>query len=340
MPSKRLGYESRKKSFWHLPKVNAVHKLTLPVKATCTSVVALSAILIYVNVYYGLVFALLATNLATLWYYSRNEKPIIAQPGRFHMKYKYNEEQTNNAKYEIICADAVQWLNSQTVLDGYVVTSLPDYSEMQHLTLEQWKEWFTNTVQLICEKMPSDSTCIFYQTDVKITHQAQYGEKKRVVCEEYIDKSYLCQLGASRANVKLLWHKNFLLSYVGAVKFGRPNFSHMLCFGKDKVDKLEQFSLPDVLDRGDMIYPKATGINACLIAMFHCKNAGAKTIIDPFCGKGSILLAANYFGLDAIGVDIGTTRCREAKKMRENSMQHFIDVVQAKSFMAKPSKEN
>ena len=35
-------------------------------------------------------------------------------------------------------------------------------------------------------------------------------------------------------------------------------------------------------------------------------------ILDPFCGEGSVLAAANALGIDAVGVDSSRKRCRHA----------------------------
>ncbi len=160
----------------------------------------------------------------------------------------------------------------------------------------------------------------------------------RSLCTEWVDKTRLCFLGAENTrnnNIKLLWHKIMLRAPIGTVLMAHPGYSHMICFGKGKnvFDNISKRPLPDVLDRGDMLYPKAMGINACMLAMIFCKEAGATTIVDPFCGKGSVLLAANYVGLDAIGVDISATRCRNAKSMRQHSMEDFVKCVQTRSFM-------
>ena len=36
------------------------------------------------------------------------------------------------------------------------------------------------------------------------------------------------------------------------------------------------------------------------------------TILDPFCGEGSVLAAANVRGVEAVGVDLSRKRCRHA----------------------------
>jgi hypothetical protein len=39
------------------------------------------------------------------------------------------------------------------------------------------------------------------------------------------------------------------------------------------------------------------------------------TIIDPFCGYGSVLAIANEAGLHSVGVDKSRTRCRRAERL-------------------------
>jgi hypothetical protein len=36
-------------------------------------------------------------------------------------------------------------------------------------------------------------------------------------------------------------------------------------------------------------------------------------VVDPFCGRGTVLAVANAMGFDAIGVDLSAKRCRAAR---------------------------
>jgi len=60
-----------------------------------------------------------------------------------------------------------------------------------------------------------------------------------------------------------------------------------------------------------MTWPKAIGLDACIVGMSFLKNAArVDTVIDPFCGQGTVLAVANYMGLNAIGVEISSKRSR------------------------------
>ena len=63
-----------------------------------------------------------------------------------------------------------------------------------------------------------------------------------IVVEEWLDKSFLCSLGAQNAGVRLLWHKIELLDAVGTRKCGRPTYSHALCYSREGCYGLEDNS--------------------------------------------------------------------------------------------------
>jgi tRNA G10 N-methylase Trm11 len=41
----------------------------------------------------------------------------------------------------------------------------------------------------------------------------------------------------------------------------------------------------------------------------------AKVVVDPFCGVGTVLAAANALGLDALGVEKNRKRAEEARAL-------------------------
>lgn len=203
-------------------------------------------------------------------------------------------------------AEAVAWLEAQPRFgpDASVVTSMPDSSEIPALGFDGWRQWFTRTAELICAKVHDDAVAIFYQTDVKLDGR-------------WVDKGFLVSLGAERAGSHCLWHKVVCRAPAGITTFGRPAYAHLLCFSRHKrLAKAESFA--DVLPRlGEMTWARAMGLEACeAIAQFLVKFTATKTVIDPFCGVGTMLAVANRHGLDAIGVELSNKRAEKARELQ------------------------
>ena len=58
------------------------------------------------------------------------------------------------------------------------------------------------------------------------------------------------------------------------------------------------------------------GVKACLDACQFVKcETTTRTVVDPFCGWGTVLAVANALGLDAVGVDIAPRMCGRARKL-------------------------
>lgn len=107
---------------------------------------------------------------------------------------------------EVICADAIQWLDG---IDSFtneesVFTSLPDIIELPEIyhgyLVDDYKEWFCNTIGKIMTKLCVGSYIILLQSDTRMTNT-----KNEVY--EWIDKSHLASLAASRNGCTLVWHK-------------------------------------------------------------------------------------------------------------------------------------
>ena len=200
------------------------------------------------------------------------------------------------------CVDAIEWLNKADITpDSSLLGSLPDISEFPTLTLAEWKTWFINTAELILSRCPDDGVTIFYQSDIKYEGL-------------WVDKAYLCQKAAEKIGHELLWHKVLCRAPAGTITFGRPAYSHLLCFSKKFRMDLSK-SLPDVLpDLGDKTWERGMGLNACvLIGKFLSEQTKTKTLINPFCGQGSMLATANAFGLNAIGIEKSPKRAEKAR---------------------------
>ncbi len=200
--------------------------------------------------------------------------------------------------------DGVAWLAAAPLPPTHaVVTSLPDHSELPGLGLDGWRRWFVDTAALACAQVADEAVTIFYQTDVK--HDGRW-----------VDKGFLVSLGAERAGSHLLWHKIACRVAPGATTFGRPAYAHVLCFSRG-LRLLPGQASPDVLPQlGEMTWSRAMGVDVChAIATFLAAHTACRTVVDPFCGVGTMLAVANAHGLDAIGVELSRRRARRARQL-------------------------
>jgi hypothetical protein len=204
----------------------------------------------------------------------------------------------------VICGDGLAYLERGRLPSGHaVVTSMPDVSELSRLRFDDWREWFVSAAASVCGAVADDAVAIFYQSDIK-----REGR--------WVDKGFLVQLGAERAGAHLLWHKVVCRAPAGVTTKGRPAYAHLLCFSRT-LTLDPQRSTPDVLPRlGEMTWPKAMGLDAChAVCRFLIDNTTCRTIVDPFCGVGTMLAVANAWGLDAVGVEIAPKRAARAEAL-------------------------
>jgi hypothetical protein len=112
----------------------------------------------------------------------------------------------------------------------------------------------------------------------------------------------------------LLWHKIVCRAPAGVTTFGRPSYAHLLCFSRELTLSKQQASA-DVLPRlGAMTWARAMGVAACeATCAFLLAHTACRTVVDPFCGVGSMLAVANAYGMDAIGVELSPKRAARAR---------------------------
>jgi hypothetical protein len=184
------------------------------------------------------------------------------------------------------------------------ITSMPDASEFTSLSLAEWKEWFVRAATLVLSRCPDEGVAIFYQTDIK-----KEGT--------WVDKGYLCQKAAEQTGHALLWHKIVCRAPAGSVTFGRPSYSHILCFSRRVRAEVSRSTADVIAKAGEVTWTRGMGVDACRLACrFVLENTLTRTIVDPFCGHGTVLAVANELGLDAIGVELGPKRARKARNLK------------------------
>jgi hypothetical protein len=204
--------------------------------------------------------------------------------------------------------------------DHAIITSLPDHSELPAPLpddptsatgggraagwrgVDAWRAWFVETAAAVCRAVADDAVAIFYQTDVK--HDGRW-----------IDKSHLVACGVDAAGSHLLWHKIVCRVAPGTITFGRPAYAHILCASRAR-RLMPGDATADVLpELGAMSWSRAMGAAACTALVAFAAGIGARTIVDPFCGHGSVLAAANAHGLHAIGVELSRRRAAKARSL-------------------------
>lgn len=225
----------------------------------------------------------------------------------------------------VVCTEALAWLRTQPSLGEAtcVVTSLPDILEVElgpeavggaSPSPRVYEEWFVGAVSLVLSRLHPSQVAIFYQTDGRAS--AEGGA--------WLSKSTMCHLGARAAGAACVWHRIVCAAPPGQQRTGRPGYAHLLCFSRQHTMPPGTPSVDVVADRGYMSWPRAMGAAACDAAVSYCLHvvhAGLRggaaaapplVVLDPFCGEGSVLAAANAVGVEAVGVDMSRKRCRHA----------------------------
>lgn len=201
------------------------------------------------------------------------------------------------------CADAMVWLEQTGRIPGAcAVTSLPDVSELR-LTLAEWRTWFLAATLRVIDCVPDDSAAIFFQSDIK-----RDGA--------WIDKGAWIVRAAEDAGARVLFHKIVCRREPGLLTYGRPGFTHLIAVSRTLVCP-EVLPIPDIIiDAGRQPWVRAMGVRAAAHAVrFARDTVKARTIVDPFCGVGTVLAVANALGLPAIGVELARKRSALARDL-------------------------
>jgi hypothetical protein len=214
--------------------------------------------------------------------------------------------------------DAFAFLDASPLLDGYVITSLPDIVEVALTNRPaEYVAYLNRAVRETFGRLAPRGIAVYYQSDGKWDG-------------EWVDKAHIIQGVVHALGGRLLWHKIALyrpLSHAVAGR-GRPQYSHLLAFSREvRNDEpwLLASATPDVLLRGEMPWARAMGADACeaavnLIRAAIAHEAGHPSaplarVVDPFCGHGTALAVANECGIDAVGVDLSRKRCVAARTL-------------------------
>lgn len=152
---------------------------------------------------------------------------------------------------------------------------------------------------------PPEGVTIFFQSDVK--HEGLW-----------IDKAFLCQLAARQLGHSLLWHKVVARVPPGNPTFGRPGYSHLLCFASALRPPLENATADVLAQRGRSTWSRGLGLEVCrFICRYLLKNTSTRRLVAPFCGEGLLLAVANQLGLEAVGIELSRKRAEKARQLSD-----------------------
>ncbi|CAE7307165.1 pks3, partial [Symbiodinium sp. CCMP2456] len=223
---------------------------------------------------------------------------------------------------EVRCEDAIPWLRSTRLPPCCgVLTGVPDIHELDSmLSIEGYIDWFQTVVKLVLQAIPEDGRAIFMQTDVKVTRDGQHGRNASGGSYwQWLDKAHLALQAASQVpRARLLWHRVIFSGKLQAG--GRSGFSagytHYLCFTTGDADEaLDRGAFPDVIRKGLSTWTSGSGAHAVQLACSYLKAQGILTVVDPFCGEGSVLAIANALGLSSLGLEKSAKRARQAETL-------------------------
>jgi hypothetical protein len=201
--------------------------------------------------------------------------------------------------------DALAWLREQGRLSAAsVVTSLPDVSELPSLDFSAWRAWFEEAAATTMHSVPDEGVAIFFQSDIRRAGL-------------WIDKGALVSRAAGRAGMHLLFHKIVCRQPAGTLTFGRASYSHLLGFARVPRPPRGTAAADVLPAAGFMPGKKSMGTQACAAACrFILDETTTRTVVDPFCGWGTVLAVANALGMAAIGVDLSARMCGRARNLR------------------------
>ena len=191
-------------------------------------------------------------------------------------------------------ADAFEWLPEHKHLKAALVTSLPDADELS-MEPDEWESWFMAAIGACFSA--AGAPAVFYQTDRKANRRLY--SKAAMLFEE-----------AERFGWYPLWHKIAYRVEPGNVSLYRPAYSHLIAFSPN--DKFGPGrATPDVIDRGITWHSNGAGVNAARLAMIYLISLKVP-ILNPFCGKGTFIVAGQSEGVDIYACDLDEECVRHA----------------------------
>lgn len=168
------------------------------------------------------------------------------------------------------------------------------------MEVEPWRDWFMDALATCLIVTGGEYPAVFYVTD-------------RRHIGAIVSKADMVFAAAGVAGYECLWHKIALRRDPGKIDLHRPTYSHLIAVGPPGTRPGR--ATPDVFDRGPVSYPNGMGRHAAEVAVsFVAKHAKGSPVVNPYCGRGTILRAASDAGLGSVGIDIDREQCDYAER--------------------------
>jgi DNA modification methylase len=116
------------------------------------------------------------------------------------------------------------------------------------------------------------------------------------------------------AGFRMVGHIAFIKRYASSKGMLRSQHEMANLLAKGTPERPEQ-PIPDVIDfpyTGNRLHPTQKAVPA-LRPLIECFTAPGQLVLDPFCGSGSTLVAAQMSGRDWLGIDLDAGHCRTAR---------------------------
>jgi hypothetical protein len=189
------------------------------------------------------------------------------------------------------------------------ITTVPDLSEVPAMGLQGCRAWYEEAAAVTMTAVPPEGIAVFFQSDIKRDGL-------------WVDKGAMVARAAERTGMALLFHKIVCRKPAGTVTYGRAGYSHLLGFASTLRPSLRRATADVLSDAGFMPGTKAMGVRACVEACrYVLAETTTRTIVDPFCGWGTVLAVANALALHAVGVDLSARMCKRARRLNISAQQ-------------------
>ena len=121
--------------------------------------------------------------------------------------------------------------------------------------------------------------------------------------------------------MSLLFHKIVCRLPPGTATSGRASYAHLArlrAHAAPAATRQTADVLPDggFRARARRRWASTPAVEACELVR---RDTPTRTVVDPFCGWGTVLAVANALGLDAIGVDRSARMCRRARALADRA---------------------